>query len=139
VLTLAYQTLLDPIADSLLSAPLGVRVVVTILLLAPLGLCLGMFMPFGLGAVARLSTHDSEYVAWAWAVNGFFSVIGSVLTTMLAMTFGFSLVQWFALVIYAVAVFAFTRLWRRGDRAIVAEPAIDLDVTRDSAAAPAPA
>jgi hypothetical protein len=58
---------------------------------------------------------------------------------MLAMTFGFSLVQWFALVIYAVAVFAFTRLWRRGDRAIVAEPAIDLDVTRDSAAAPAPA
>ena len=54
VLTLAYQTLLDPITDSLLSAPLGVRVVVTILLLAPLGLCLGMFMPFGLGAVAAL-------------------------------------------------------------------------------------
>jgi hypothetical protein len=139
VLTLAYQTLLDPITDSLLSAPLGVRVVVTILLLAPLGLCLGMFMPFGLGAVARLSTHDSEYVAWAWAVNGFFSVIGSVLTTMLAMTFGFSLVQWFALAIYAVAVFTFTRLWRRGDRAIVAEPAIELDVSPDPASAPAPA
>ena len=57
--------------------------------LAPLGLCLGMFMPLGLGRVAALTDHGEEYVAWAWAVNGFFSVIGSVLTTILSMTFGF--------------------------------------------------
>ena len=141
VLTLLYQTLLDPITDGLLSAGLGVRVVVTILLLAPLGLCLGMFMPFGLGAVNRLSTHDEEYVAWAWAVNGFFSVIGSVLTTILAMTFGFRIVQYIALAIYAIAVVTFTRLHRRGDRAEreAAEAPIDLEVTADSASAPAPA
>ena len=78
----------------MLSTSLGVRVVVAILLLAPLGLCLGMFMPLGLGAVAAPdATTTEEYVAWAWAVNGFFSVIGSVLTTILSMTFGFRLVQ----------------------------------------------
>ena len=50
----------------------------------PLGLCLGMFMPLGLGVVNGLSDHPDEYIAWAWAVNGFFSVIGSVLTTILS-------------------------------------------------------
>jgi MFS family permease len=94
----------------LLTAALGVRIVVTLLLLAPLGLCLGMFMPLGLGLVAGLSEHGDEYVAWSWAVNGFFSVIGSVLTTILAMTFGFRLVQLFALVVYAVAGLALRRL-----------------------------
>ena len=47
----------------------------------------------------RVTGTREEYVAWAWAVNGFFSVIGSVLTTMLAMTFGFREVQFGAVAI----------------------------------------
>ena len=58
----------------------------------------------------RSPTHGEEYVAWAWAVNGFFSVIGSVLTTILSMAVGFRAVQFAALAIYAIAVVAFTRL-----------------------------
>ncbi len=50
------------------------------LVLAPLGMLLGIFMPLGLGAVSALTDHGEEYVAWGWAVNGFASVIGSVLT-----------------------------------------------------------
>jgi hypothetical protein len=46
-------------------------------------------------------------------VNGFLSVIGSVLTTILAMEFGFKTVQWFALVLYATAVLAFLAIARR--------------------------
>jgi hypothetical protein len=69
-------------------------------------------MPLGLGVVAGLSEHADEYVAWSWAINGFFSVIGSVLTTILAMTFGFRLVQSFGVVVYAVAAFALARLAR---------------------------
>ena len=42
--------------------------------------------------------------AWAWAVNGFFSVISSVLTTMLSMAFGFSLVLGLGVVVYTLAV-----------------------------------
>ena len=63
-----------------------------------------------------MSEHADEYVAWSWAVNGFFSVIGSVLTTILAMTFGFRLVQLFALVVYGVAVLALRRLQRIAER-----------------------
>ena len=89
---------LAALTDALLSTGLAVRVSSSLafVILAPLGLCLGMFMPLGLGAVSGLTEHGDEYVAWGWAVNGFFSVIGSVLTTMLAMTFGFANVLLFA-------------------------------------------
>ncbi|MDQ3294096.1 MAG: hypothetical protein M3527_06580, partial [Actinomycetota bacterium] len=110
LLTAFYQFALDGLTDSLLDQGLAVRVVVALLLLAPLGLCLGMFMPLGLGLVARLGPDGEQYVAWSWAVNGFFSVIGSVLTTMLSMTIGFRAVQLLALAVYGLAVVALTRL-----------------------------
>jgi hypothetical protein len=110
-LTLFYDRALPSILDGpLLSTGLAVRVAFAVVVLAPLGICLGMFMPLGLDRVVSLTSHGEEYVAWAWAVNGFFSVIGSVLTTILSMAFGFRVVQLTALAIYAVAVFAFTRL-----------------------------
>lgn len=121
VVTIFYEFGLDNLTDSLLDQSLGVRVVVALLVLAPLGLCLGMFMPLGLSVVSQLSTHGDEYVAWSWAVNGFFSVIGSVLTTILSMTFGFSFVQFLALGVYAIAALAFTRLSARSRRARPAE------------------
>ena len=119
-LTLFYQLALDPLTDALLSSGLAVRVVFALLVLAPLGLCLGMFMPLGLGLISRLTAHPEEYVAWSWAVNGFFSVIGSVLTTILSMSFGFRAVQYGGLAVYGLAVAAFLVLHRSADRA---EPA----------------
>ena len=110
VVTLFYQLGLDGLLDSLQGSSLAIRVITALIVLAPLGLALGMFMPFGLAAVARLTPFGEEYVAWSWAVNGFFSVIGSVLTTIMAMTFGFHAVQTLALAIYLVAAVAFTGL-----------------------------
>jgi hypothetical protein len=110
-LTLFYELALDDILrGSLLTTSLGLRVLFTIAVLTPLGLCLGMFMPLGLMRVGALTEHTQEYVAWGWGVNGFFSVIGSVLTTMLSMTFGFHAVQYAALGIYGLAVVMFILL-----------------------------
>ena len=122
VLTIAYLVGLDVLTDGLLDAPFAVRVFVSVLALAPLGLCLGTFMPIGLGVVAGLTPHPEEYVAWGWAVNGFFSVIGSVLTTILAMSFGFHAVTLGALGIYAIAVAAFIGLDRTAGRALAPAP-----------------
>jgi len=102
-LTVFYAFALPPITDALLGTPLALRFVVAFVVLAPLGLCLGMMMPLGLGAVAGLTEHAQEYVAWAWAVNGFASVIGAALTTILAMTFGFEVVLFVALALYVMA------------------------------------
>jgi hypothetical protein len=109
-LTLFYQIGLGRVTDGLLEQGLAVRIVVSLVVLAPLGLCLGMFLPFGMRLVSELTEFGEEYVAWSWAVNGFFSVVGSVLTTILSMTFGFGIVQYLALATYAVAVTTFLLL-----------------------------
>ena len=112
VLGLAYLFLLPMLTDALLTTSLGVRVLVAFVVLAPLGVFLGMFMPLGLGVVAGLTDHSEEYVAWGWAVNGFASVVGSVLTTIIAMMFGFNVVLALSIVVYLVALVALRRLQR---------------------------
>ena len=54
-----------------------------------------------------------EYVAWGWALNGFASVVGSVLATILAMTYGFGAVLVVAFCAYVVAFGALQGLSRR--------------------------
>lgn len=112
-LTAFYLFGLTPLTNALLGLPMAVRVPIAFGLLAPLGLCLGMFMPLGLRAVSRLSDTPREYVAWGWAVNGFASVVGAVLATLLAMIFGFHVVLGLGLVAYLIALVA----WRRVSRA----------------------
>jgi len=72
------------------------RVVISGLLLAPLGFGMGMPFPTGLRALAlgpavevsgALSDADSA-VEWAWAMNAAASVLGSVLAMVIAIQFG---------------------------------------------------
>src|SRR4029077_7559918 len=118
LLALAYLYLLPLLTDALLGSPLGVRIATAFLVLAPLGLCLGLFMPFGLGTIADLD-GGQEYVAWSWAVNGFAAVIASVLTTIIAMSFGFDVVLVLAAVAYLLAIAALWRLRRRVPRLVL--------------------
>jgi hypothetical protein len=111
-LTVFYLFGLTPLTNALLAWPVSARIAVAIVVLAPLGLCLGMFMPLGIGAVAGLTERSREYVAWGWAVNGFASVIGAVLSTILAMSFGFGAVLVIALVLYLLALVTLSRLLR---------------------------
>ena len=111
-LTAFYLVGLTPLTNALLSWPLAGRILVALAVLAPLGVCLGMFMPLGLGAVAASTAHPREYVAWGWAVNGFASVIGSVLSTILAMSFGFGVVLAVALGLYVAALVILPTLFR---------------------------
>lgn len=103
-LTLFFQYVLGEITSSTMDWPIAWRFLLVFAMLAPLGMCLGMFMPIGIGAVSRLTPHSNEYVAWGWAVNGFASVIGAVLSTILAMMFGFRVVLFFSLGAYCIAL-----------------------------------
>jgi hypothetical protein len=143
-LDLFYLFGLTPLTDALLGLPFAARVVVAFAVLAPLGVCLGAFMPLGLGAVAATTKHPREYVAWGWAVNGFASVIGAVLTTILAMALGFGVVLALALVVYCVAVLALRGLLRSDTAAVpdggaeVPVPGALTGVARGPSAAPVP-
>ena len=103
-LTAFYAFGLRPVTNALLSWPLAGRIAFAFVLLAPLGLLLGTFMPRGVAQVAALTEHSDSYVAWGWAVNGFASVVGSVLATICAMQFGFQTVLIIAMVFYLIAL-----------------------------------
>ena len=96
-----------PIFHFFLGSPLPVRIAVSLLLIAPLGFVMGMPFPLGLG---RTTEQASSIGAWAWGVNGFFTVIGTVLALILGMMFGFRFVLLLAGLCYAGALLAVRRL-----------------------------
>ncbi|HEV7732160.1 MAG TPA: hypothetical protein VGR62_08360 [Candidatus Binatia bacterium] len=110
ILVVAYQVGLGPLLAYGVGWPFSLRVLTAVVLLFPLGLVLGAFMPLGLRTVAGLSEHGEAYVAWAWAVNGFCSVVASVLSTLLSMALGFDAVMLLALVLYAIGIGALLRI-----------------------------
>ncbi len=112
-LTVFYVLGLTPLTDALLGIPMAARVLIAFGLLAPLGICLGLFMPLGVRAVSTMSDQRREYVAWGWAVNGFSSVVGAVLATLLSMVYGFHVVLLLGLGAYLLALLAWRRLARR--------------------------
>ncbi len=77
--------------------PMGGRIAVLLLAIAPLAFCMGMPFPLGL---ARLPRGD---VPWAWGVNGCLSVVSAPLAAIAAVEWGFSRVMLLAALAYAVA------------------------------------
>lgn len=84
---LLYAFLMPPILETLLGLPLAVRLLVTVVMLAPLGFLMGFPFPLGL----RLLTHRGmeSYIPWMWGINGISSVVGSALTVVIAINLGF--------------------------------------------------
>jgi hypothetical protein len=97
ILTLLYIFALPPLFRWLLGMDLTYRVAISILLLAPLGLLMGMPFPLGIRLVDQV---NPALVPWAWGVNGFGSVVGSILAMVIAQSYGFALVIGLAVVIY---------------------------------------
>jgi hypothetical protein len=90
-----------PVFQFFLGYTLPVRIAISLLLVAPLGVALGMPFPLGL----RLASAQTTSIgAWAWGVNGFFTVIGTVLALILGMIFGFRVVLLLSALCYAGAL-----------------------------------
>jgi hypothetical protein len=102
---------LSPVLSALIDLPFALRTGVTVLLLAPAGLVLGMAMPLGL---TRLLERYPTGVAWAWGVNGIMSVVGSVLAITVAILAGFPAATLVALACYLVALIHVSLDWRVG-------------------------
>jgi spermidine synthase len=96
-----------------LGTPAWIRYAVTIVVLLPLGLTLGVFFPSGLREVRR---HHESLVPWAWGGNGAASVVGSILAIVLAISFGFRVVLLTAVAIYVVGVWALLSVPPTGPR-----------------------
>lgn len=95
-IALLYAVLLPPLLGALMGLGQGWKMLLTVLLIAPLAFCLGMPFPLGLAAVAR---RAEPLVPWAWGINGFASVVA----TLLAIHWGYTAVVLGAAVLYGLA------------------------------------
>lgn len=106
MLALLYLGVLPALFRSLIALPVAVKVVLSILLLAPLAFCMGLPFPLGLRSVADAAP---SLVPWAWGINGCASVLSALLATLLALHVGFSGVVLLAAGLYLAAGITFPR------------------------------
>jgi hypothetical protein len=97
---LVLSVLLAPLLQLFLARPLAARIAFAALLLSPLGLLMGLPFPTGL---ALIQERAPGLIPWAWGVNGCTSVIASILTALIAMSWGFNAVLAFAAGAYLFA------------------------------------
>jgi hypothetical protein len=107
----------------LIGLPFVLKLGVSALVLAPLGLCMGMPFPTGLRTIAdtaELEVPAAEFgepanpednaVEWAWAMNAASSVLGSVLAMVIAIRFGLTMTLASGAMAYLVALALFPAL-----------------------------
>ncbi len=106
VVALIYLAILPSLFQSLIHLPDLAKIFISVLLIAPLATCMGVPFPTGMN---RLAEKREDAIPWAWAINGFASVVGAVLATLLAIHLGFAMVILLAVLIYALASVALRR------------------------------
>jgi len=99
VLTIAFPTFVQWI----LPLPLYARIALSILILFPLGVFMGV--PFASG-LAHLEINSSELIPWAWAINGALSGVSGVLAAMVSLSLGFQATLFAGGLVYLAAWFA---------------------------------
>jgi len=107
VLTVAIALLNPIIFDSMARSELWLKILVSVLMIAPLAVFMGIPFPYG---ISHIDQNSKMMIAFGWGVNGFFSVLGSILVVMLTMSYGFRIVLITAAVLYLLAMLASGKL-----------------------------
>jgi spermidine synthase len=103
-LLLATYAAVFPLLPRWVGLPFAARATLTAALIAPVGVLLGVFMPWGLD---RLKETSPALAPWAWGINGIFSVLAPVLSVAFAMTWGSGALFLSAVPLYLAAALAF--------------------------------
>ena len=107
---LVYVFALPSLLGTLVGLPFFFKLVISALLLVPLGFAMGMPFPTGLRSLSgnaaadqrNLSQHGA--VEWAWAMNAASSVLGSVLAMVIAIQFGLNVTLACGAAAYVIAM-----------------------------------
>lgn len=113
VLVLIYLVTLPALLPLLVGISFTSKLLVSALLLVPLGLVMGTPFPTGLRAMAAkreplahepiASASANDRIEWAWALNAGSSVLGSVIAMFMAIQCGLSATLFFGAVCYLIA------------------------------------
>ncbi len=130
ILLLGIPPILPSLFARTLNLQLPLRLVITILILAPVGFLMGIPFPAGIrrltetpeppgGKVLGTKKTGVFPIPWIWAANGASSVIASILAALLALSLGFSWVLRLGALGYAAAWLAvMAQAWRDRSRCL---------------------
>ncbi|MDY6846804.1 MAG: hypothetical protein SVP52_06675 [Chloroflexota bacterium] len=94
-LLVVYMFLLPRLLHISLGLPLVVRLLITIILIAPAGFLMGIPFPSGLSMIGAQngSSHNAGdwMISFVWAVNGASSVIATILASLISLSYSFNL------------------------------------------------
>jgi hypothetical protein len=125
VLVAASVTLLTgcvgPVTESGVGWPDWLKVVLTVLMIAPPAFFMGMPLPTGLG---MLEVRHKPSVKWAWALNSAASVLGSVSAIFLAIYAGLRQTLLAGGALYILALLVLLLLRREAPAASQARPSV---------------
>jgi spermidine synthase len=103
-----YVLVLPHLLETLVGQPFTVKLLISVLLLIPLGFAMGMPFPSGLRALSSTKAGEDQVghgaVEWAWAMNAASSVLGSVLAIVIAIQFGLTVTLACGVVAYVAAM-----------------------------------
>ena len=91
---------LPPMIEAALPLPLAARLAVTVLAVAPAGYFMGQPFPLGIDLLRR---RGEALIPWVWSVNGGLSVLGSMLTLVVAINLGYTVAMLVGPAAYLVA------------------------------------
>lgn len=99
VLIIVYALVLPAIFNSLIGHSLLIKMLFTVLLIAPLAFIMGMPFPLGLRVIQQ------AIIPWALAINGSASVLSAIMATLIALSTGYSFVLFLAALLYLTGIF----------------------------------
>ena len=102
------------VAGSVEGSTTPVRIAVAIGLLFPPGFLMGMAFPLGMKVAAADAPHLTP---WLWGINGATSVLASVLSVVIALTWSISTAFWTGVACYVIATALFIQAARGGLKA----------------------
>ncbi|MFQ5996546.1 MAG: hypothetical protein ACE5KP_02860 [Dehalococcoidales bacterium] len=112
----SYTFLLPLIFDQLLGLALAIRLLAMVIVLIPLGFLMGF--PFPLGIRLLKEMRIGKYIPWMWGINGVGSVLGSVMTIAVAISFGFTQALLAGAVCYFIVFLTFRKHRLSGNLAL---------------------
>jgi predicted membrane-bound spermidine synthase len=103
LISLAVAFVYPSLMQSLLGMSLLGRALVAVALMAPVGFVLGMPFPVGLAVLAK---SNPQSIPWAWAMNGYATVVGISSAALIAMSTGYAMLILLSLGVYLLGFLA---------------------------------
>ena len=108
---IAMSVLLTALLPTMVTAPVMTKIAVSILVIFPMGLLMGLFFPTGMRLAKSVSNDDTP---WYWALNRIFGVLCSAVAVLISIYHGISTNFYVAAVCYPAVLIAQVGLMRAG-------------------------